>query len=91
LLNLAALHKKLGHEAEARKYTDKAREVINPSEWYNLACLKSVSGDTDAAIENLKRAAQQPHFNLEWARRDPDLEWIRDDQRFKEIVGEAGA
>jgi tetratricopeptide (TPR) repeat protein/NAD-dependent SIR2 family protein deacetylase len=91
LIILAALHKNLNHEAEASAYAEKAREVAKPGEWYDLACLESVCGDTDAAIENLRRAAEQPGFNPEWARVDPDFEWIRDDPRFKEIVGEAGA
>jgi len=58
------------------------------SPYYNLACLESIRNNTDAAIEHLRRAAQQPDFNLELARRDPDFEWIRDDARFREIVGE---
>jgi hypothetical protein len=41
----------------------------------------------DAAIEHLRRAVQLGNFDREWAKRDPDLEWIRDDPRFKELVG----
>lgn len=89
-LNLAVLHKKLGHEEASRTYSVLARELIKPDDWYNLACLDSVCGNTDAAIENLRRAAQQARFNREWARNDPDFEWIRDDPRFKEIVGTEG-
>jgi Flp pilus assembly protein TadD/NAD-dependent SIR2 family protein deacetylase len=88
LLNLAALHKKLGQSEESRQYAAQAREVIKSDDWYNLACLESICENTEAAIENLRRAAQKDSFNREWARRDPDFEWIRDDPRFKEIVGE---
>lgn len=89
LFNLAAIHKKLGNLVEASEYTERAREVTKSGEWYNLACLDSICGDIDTAIENLRHAAQQPDFPRDWARRDPDFEWIRDDPRFKEIVGEA--
>jgi tetratricopeptide (TPR) repeat protein len=88
LLALASIHKKLGHEADANKYAAQARPLFEPGDWYNRACLESVCGNTDAAIENLKQAAQQDNFDRDWARRDPDFEWIRNDPRFKEIVGE---
>jgi tetratricopeptide (TPR) repeat protein len=91
LSELAIIHKKLGHLTEASEYAEKAREVTKPDKWYSLACFDSVCGNTDAAFENLRRAAQQPDFNREWARKDVDLEWIRDDPRFKEIVGEDDA
>lgn len=88
LLSFSALHKKLGQNEEARRYAAQAREIIKSDDWYNLACLESVCENTEAAIENLRRAAQKDLFDPEWARRDPDFEWIRDDPRFKEIVGE---
>jgi tetratricopeptide (TPR) repeat protein len=90
-LNLMALYKKLGRNEESKQYAAKAREVIKSDDWYNLACLESICGNTDAAIENLQRAAQQDSFSPKWARRDPDFEWIRDDPRFKEIVGQEDA
>jgi hypothetical protein len=40
------------------------------------------------AIEHLRRAAQSEKFDRAYAKRDPDLEWIRDDPRFKEILGD---
>lgn len=78
-------------EAEAAHRRSIELDPGNGLAYYNLACLESICGRTDAAIENLRRAAEQTGFNWEWARRDPDFEWIRDDPRFKEIVGEAGA
>ena len=88
ILVLASILKKLGHQSESAQYIAQARPLFEPDDWYNLACVESVSGKTDAAIENLRRAAQLPEFNSDWARADPDFEWIRDDPRFKEIVGE---
>jgi tetratricopeptide (TPR) repeat protein len=87
LIALATIHKKLGHKTKSNEYTARARELIKPDDWYNLACLESICDNTDAAIENLKRAAQQNSLDLGWVRHDPDLEWIRDDPRFVEIVG----
>lgn len=88
LLALASIYKKLGQQTESSQYAGQARKLFKHSDWYKLACLESVCGNTDAAIENLRRATQQKKLNPDWVRRDPDLEWIRDDPRFKEIVGE---
>lgn len=91
LLHLSALLRKLGQSQKSQQYTVQARQLIKADDWYNLACLESICGNADSAIENLRRAAQKDSFDHEWARRDPDFEWIRDDPRFKEIVGEESA
>ncbi len=91
LMSLAAMHKSLGQKTESSHYAAKARQLMKPDDWYNLACLESICDNTDAAIENLRRAVEKESFSRNWARRDPDLQWIRDDPRFKEIVGEDDA
>jgi len=88
LLHLAGIHRKLNNAAAWQQFAAQARALIPPDDWYNLACLESVCGDVDAAIEHLRRAAAKDGFDREWARRDPDLEWIRGDERFEEIVGD---
>ncbi|HVI69948.1 MAG TPA: hypothetical protein VM656_00500, partial [Pyrinomonadaceae bacterium] len=87
-LALASMHKKLGHDAESAKYAALARQFVKADDWYALACLESISGNVDAAIENLEHLSRSETFNRQWARIDPDLEWIRDDPRFVAIVGE---
>jgi hypothetical protein len=44
-------------------------------------------GETDGALELLKTALDKKQQPTEWARRDPDFETIRDDPRFKQLVG----
>jgi len=87
VLNLAGVYKKLDSHGSAEKYTSEARALIEPEDWYNLACLESICDNVDAAFGYLKQAALSDHFDAEWAWKDPDLEWIRDDPRFEEIVG----
>jgi tetratricopeptide (TPR) repeat protein len=86
VLTLASGYKRQGNEKEMNKYVDLARKRIKPDDWYNLARLDSLSGEADAAIENLKRAAQAESFDREGAKREPDLEWIRNDPRVIEIL-----
>ena len=58
----------------------------NPSLLYDLACLDALQGRVDEALEHLRTALEaQPKFK-EYATKDPDLEAIRDDPRFVEVV-----
>jgi hypothetical protein len=35
----------------------------------------------------LRIALEQKQIDIEWARKDPDFDFIRDDMRFKKLVG----
>ena len=54
---------------------------------YNRACLRPFDGNVDEALALLKVAMEKKHMSLAWTRRDPDFELIRDDPRFKALVG----
>jgi tetratricopeptide (TPR) repeat protein len=83
----ACIHRQLGDLALSAHHAGQARALIPPDDWYNLACLESICGNVEAALEALRRAAEAEKFDREWVRRDPDLQWIRDDPRFGEILG----
>ncbi len=89
-LALASVNKKLGRSQESAKFAAQARGLAKADDWYNLACLESVCGNVDKAIEYLRCAAQASNFDREWAKIDPDFEWIREDPRFRQVVGEGG-
>jgi tetratricopeptide (TPR) repeat protein len=92
----ATAYSNLGNLLSDLKRTDEA-EVnyrkaidIDPSfygAYYNLACLKSVTGNKEDAFQHLATASKLDGFNPTWAWQDPDLQWIRDDPRFIQIVG----
>jgi tetratricopeptide (TPR) repeat protein len=54
--------------------------------YYNLACAEARLGETDPALEHLGAALQERPSLAEDARQDADLEPIRDDPRFAEII-----
>jgi tetratricopeptide (TPR) repeat protein len=58
----------------------------NPSVLYTLACLESLSGDSDSAIAHLRQAAAQEPKIPDWSRDDSDLDPIRDDPRFESAI-----
>jgi tetratricopeptide (TPR) repeat protein len=59
----------------------------NPSLLYDLACLDAVQGRREDAFEHLRTALESQPKYKEYARTDPDLEPLRDDPRFNEVVG----
>jgi hypothetical protein len=56
---------------------------------YNLACLEAVTGQKEDALVHLRQAAEtSENFDFrEFARNDSDLDSIRDEPAFQEIVG----
>jgi tetratricopeptide (TPR) repeat protein len=56
---------------------------------YNLACVETLVGEPDAALEHLRRAIELEERFRERARTDEDFEKIRDRQDFRELVGAA--
>jgi tetratricopeptide (TPR) repeat protein/MinD-like ATPase involved in chromosome partitioning or flagellar assembly len=85
-LAIASINKQMGKNVSG-EILGKARQFMPKDHWYSRACLESVSGNYNQALKYLQRAAQQHHFDPVWAWEDPDLQWIRDNPRFAEIVG----
>ena len=78
-----------GRYAEA---ADQGRALIEahpefPGPLYNLACCESLAGRTTDAIEHLRRAVEGSDRAREFAAGDSDLDPIRDEPAFRELVG----
>ena len=54
---------------------------------YNLACCESLAGRTDEALEHLGQAIELMDGMREYAKGDSDLDAIRGEPRFEELVG----
>jgi hypothetical protein len=54
---------------------------------YNLACLESLTGRTTDAVEHLRRAIDMSEQFRAFAKDDSDLDPIRDEPAFKELIG----
>lgn len=80
----------------ATKEFDKAAEFLSkvreesPDDagvLFNLACAESLLGRTDDAIGHLRESIANDESFREFAQKDSDFDPIRDDARFKELVG----
>ena len=77
-----------GEYAEA---ADRGRELIEahpeyPVVFYNLACVESLAGRPADAIGHLRHAVERSERLRELAKTDSDLDPIRDEPAFKELV-----
>ena len=78
---------RLGREEEARREMEIARPLMENESEYSRACFAAICGDTEEALRLLQIALEKGQTSLAWARRDPDLEPLHDNPRFRELVG----
>jgi tetratricopeptide (TPR) repeat protein len=86
MVALARIERQAGNQEQAATWIEQARARLPADEPYDRACLESIAGDADAAIAAL-RIALEHGSSVEWARDDPDFVFIRDDPRYRALVG----
>ncbi len=59
-----------------------------PMLFFNLACCESLCGRTGDALGHLRQAVEMSEEFREAAKVDPDLEPIRDEPAFKQLIGD---
>jgi len=81
-----------GDEERGRKELETGIAAV-PDSWharYNLACFDALTGNREAALDNLERAAElEPEQVARIAAEDEDFVSLRDDERFLAIAGQA--
>jgi tetratricopeptide (TPR) repeat protein len=86
---LGGYYRKQGLEELAQKHVGIAMKSIFDSEnEYNRACLAAICGNTDQALELLRVALKNKQTYVDWILRDPDLDFIRQDPRFKQLISD---
>jgi serine/threonine protein kinase/Tfp pilus assembly protein PilF len=63
-----------------------AIEPGNVGTHYNIACVYAQIGKIDKSIENLRNAIEHGFSHKEWVENDPDLDPLRNDSRFQELL-----
>jgi serine/threonine protein kinase/tetratricopeptide (TPR) repeat protein len=90
-LGALALHD-LGQNEEAKEWADRAIEV-DPDEistLYNIACLFSISGDGERALDLLERAVDLGWARAEWLKADPDFASVHGNPRYEALLKRLG-
>lgn len=81
---------RIGRVEEGLRWAERALE-LDPEDAgvaYNAACLYAVVGETDRAMAHLQTAVSAGFGNRDWLERDPDLDKIRTEPRFQQIMAE---
>jgi tetratricopeptide (TPR) repeat protein len=86
-ISLAGLYRKLGRSSECEKQLARAKPLMTGEDEYTQACFASVAGNKDDALRLLRIALDRHVRSADWARRDPDLDFLRDDPQFAPLVG----
>jgi tetratricopeptide (TPR) repeat protein len=83
---LAGVYHRMGLENKANDHIATALpRMINESA-YNRACFYAICGDSELALEFLQLALENNDTTIEWIKSDPDLDPIRTDLRYQELV-----
>ncbi|HZT93592.1 MAG TPA: cupin domain-containing protein [Gaiellaceae bacterium] len=88
---LADSYRQAGRLDEARTIMEQLI-AAQPDFWatsYNAGCLEALAGEPDAAFEHLRRAKEldAEGESAEYFREDTDLDSLREDPRFAELLG----
>jgi Flp pilus assembly protein TadD len=77
-----------GKIEEAKLEAAKALELSpgDPVMMYNAACFYALMGEKRLAIESLKNSIAAGNENYEWLKRDPDLDSIRNEPEYIELM-----
>jgi TolB-like protein/Flp pilus assembly protein TadD len=81
----------LGQRERAAEWARRAL-AADPDEssiLYNVACVYSLLGQTDEALECLEKVLSRGHWYKDWAKKDSDLNSLRDHPRFQALLDKA--
>ena len=82
---LACYMRKIDKQAEAMEHIAIALPYMVNEKEYDRACFESIRGNVDKALELLTVALDKQQTTIEWIKRDLDLDFIRQDQRYKQF------
>jgi adenylate cyclase len=74
------------NEAKAEAATAMELNPGDPLMLYNLACFYSLMNEKDLAVESLRNSINAGHVDYEWFKRDPDLDNIKNEPEFIELM-----
>ncbi len=84
----AARLAKAGRIDEARSESNQAIRLSgdDPLMLYNVACVYAQLGDVPEAVGSLRAAIAAGHSNFDWVKHDSDLDPIREDPEYIELM-----
>ena len=85
---------RLGNHDEAHRIADRLRDFDGfcsaRNRTYERACIAAQLGENDEAVELLKKAVSQGYWGFWGMEIDPNLDPLRDDPKFVELMRPKG-
>lgn len=87
---LGGLYTKVGRIADGLKMDRKLvrLEPDNATAHYNLACSLALCKKRPDALRSLRKAVSLGYDDGDWMQQDPDLEILKKDPEFRELLGQ---
>ena len=87
---LGGLYTKTGRITDGLKMDRKLvrLEPDNATAHYNLACSLALCKKRPAALQSLRKAVSLGYDDVDWMLQDPDLEILKPDPAFKQLLGQ---
>lgn len=85
---LAGVYHRMGLENKANHHIATALPKMSNESAYNRACFYAICGEKELSFEFLRLALKNKDTTIEWIKSDPDLDPIRTDQRYHELISE---
>jgi tetratricopeptide (TPR) repeat protein len=85
---LAGVYHRVGLENKANHHIAIALPKMNNESTYNRACFYAICGDRDLAFEFLILALKNKDTTIDWIISDPDLDPLRPDPRYQELISD---
>lgn len=87
-ISLVTCFRRLGKPNRIKRFLDATRKIVENDIEYYQACFEAISGNRDRSLSFLETAVNKGQTSRSWALHDPNLDDIRNDPRFKELIGE---
>jgi hypothetical protein len=87
---LGGLYTRVGRIADGLKMDRKLvrLEPDNPTAHYNLACSLALCKKRPDALRSLRKAVSLGYDDLDWMQQDPDLELLKGDPGFQQLLSQ---
>ncbi len=85
-MSIAGCYRKLAMERKYDRHIQMASEAIAVETKYNRACFEAICGNAEKAATLLRAAWKEKQLDVEWAKRDPDFEGIRNNPKFATLL-----
>jgi len=83
----------VGEKEKGMQWLERAKNALadDALNLYNVACVYSIIGEIDEALNCLEKSVRKGMAEIDWMKNDSDLDNVREHPRFKALVANVGS